>query len=189
MHKSIVVLMLAILGATTAQAAQPSESGPYTGGVAGLSGSDDDGLGDRYGIDLGDTSAGFGIFAGYKFFKYLSVEGRFTYLGNSGQGVTLKPTALTANVVGILPLGSGGLELFGQAGIGGVFLNENLESRGAPGLDDETVATVGIGIRAYATEQVALTAQYDLYGWQAKVEGQDYDLSTGMFLFGLHFQF
>jgi hypothetical protein len=189
MHKSIVVLTLAILGATTVQGAQPSERGFYTGGVAGFTGSDDDGLGDRYGVDLGDTSAGFGLFGGYKLMKYLSVEGRFTYLGNGGQGVTLKPTALTANLVGILPLGSRGLELFGQVGVGGVFINENLEDRGAPGLDDETVATVGAGIRAYATEKVALTAQYDLYGWQSKVEGQEYDLSSGLFLFGLHFQF
>jgi hypothetical protein len=189
MQKSIVAFMLAVLAVATTQAAEPKESGPYFGGVAGFSGFDDDGLGDAYSVSLDNDSVAFGIFGGYKLLKYLALEGRFTYLGDGGAETTLKPTALTANVVGILPLGSSGTELFGQVGVGGVSINDNLSNAGTSNLDNEAVGTVGVGIRVYATDTVALSAQYDVYGWQSKVEGEKYDFTVGALLFGLQWQF
>ena len=194
MQKSLLFALL-FLGATAAHAVEPKAQGFYFGGVAGVTNFDDDGIGKAYGADLKDNSASFGIFGGYKFLKFLSVEGRFTYLGkydyldDAATKIKVKPTALTANLVGIIPLGGSGVELFGQAGVGGVFINDNLPSVGLPSLDNEATGTVGAGIRVYATETVAISAHYDWYGWEQKFESQKYDVNVETVLFGLQWLF
>jgi len=189
MPKSILICALVLIGANQAYAAQPKEKGFYAGGVVGFTSFDDDGLGSIYSEKLSSQSGAFGVFGGYKFLKYLSLEGRFTYLGNAGESLRYKPTALTANVVGILPLGTSGLELFGQAGLGGIFINENLSNAGIDSQDNELVGNVGGGIRAYATDTVSISLEYARYGWEQEDKGQTSDFTTDTVLFGLQWLF
>ena len=191
MKNRTFILALALIGAglTQTHAAQPKEKGFYFGGVAGISNFDDDGFGEVYDQDLNRESGAYGVFGGYKFLKYLSLEGRFTQLGDASLSLTYKPTALTANVVGILPLGSRGVELFGQAGLGAVSINENLSNVGADSQGTEQVGTIGVGIRVYPTEIVSLSLQYDRYGWEQKDKGEKYDFSTDMIMVGLQWLF
>ena len=189
MQKQILIFALVLLGATQAQAVEPKEKGFYAGGVVGFSNFDDDGFGGVYNQNLSGESGAFGVFGGYKLLKYLSFEGRFTYLGDADKTLTYKPTALTANVVGILPLGTSGVELFGQLGVGGVFINENLSDVGADSQGNEAVGTAGVGIRIYATEMVSFSFQYDRYAWEQKDKGQKYDFSSDTFLAGIQWLF
>jgi len=194
MKNSLLAITLALLSVTTAYAAAPKANGFYFGGVAGFSNLDSDGLEKDLDSVQNTTSASWGIYGGYKFLKYLAVEGRFTYLGlakfTTGEySAKIKPTALTANLVGILPLGESGAEIFGQVGVGGVFVDDNFSSVGLTSLDNEATGTVGLGIRTYVTETVALSFQYDVYGWEAKVQDKKYDLLAGTALFGLQWMF
>jgi len=189
MQKKILIFALVLMGATQAHAVEPKEKGFYAGGVVGFSNFEDDGLGGVYNQNLSGESGAFGVFGGYKLLKYLSFEGRFTYLGSAYKTLTYKPTALTGNVVGILPLGTSGVELFGQLGIGGVFINENLSSVGADDQDKEVVGTAGVGVRVYATEMVSFSFQYDRYGWEQKDKGKTYDFSSDTFLAGIQWLF
>jgi len=189
MQKKILIFALVLMGATQAQAVEPKEKGFYAGGVVGFTNFEDDGLGKIYSQDLTSESGAFGVFGGYKLLKYLAFEGRFTYLGDAGESVRYKPTALTANVVGILPLGASGVELFGQLGLGGVFISENLSSVGADSEDKSTVGTAGVGVRIHATEMVSFSFQYDWYQWEQKDKGEKYDFNADSFLAGIQWLF
>jgi len=192
MRITLSLLALAGLLATPAHAVQPKESGFYVGGVVGGSTFDDDGAGDDLDLDLEAFSPVFGAFGGYRFSKYLATEGRFTYLGDGADDATFKSTALTANVVGILPLGNGSFELFGQLGIGGVFVNDNIDDKvpGADSVDDEIIYTTGLGIRFWGNEKAALSLQYDFYTFEADAGGsEDYDVSYSLVTLGVTVQF
>lgn len=187
---------LLLFGTSTVMAVEPAANGWYFGGNAGVTRFDDDDLiknineAEGEALSLDKTSYAYGIYGGYKFLKFLSLEGRFTSLGDFtvteqlvGQE-SIKPTALTANVVGIIPFGASGWEIFGQLGAGGVFINTDF-----PEVDDDTVLTAGAGVRVYATERVALGLQYDWYTSEQTVLGEKFDFSVGATQFTLHFQF
>jgi len=189
MRPHIALVLLVALSATAAHAAQPKDTGWYVGGGVGFSSFDDDGLGNDTSTQLGGSSPTAGLFGGYKLMPYFALEGRFTYLGDGGEDVRLKATALTVNAVGILPLGSSGVELFGQAGLGGVLVNDSLDSAGATSLDNELVGTYGIGARVWATERTAFSIQLDRYSWEAGSGGRDYDVTYDVGMVGLTVMF
>ncbi|MGI9290064.1 MAG: outer membrane beta-barrel protein [Gammaproteobacteria bacterium] len=189
----IFITLIALAGfiAAPAHAATPQEEGYYAGGVIGFSTFDDDDLGDDFDADLTDFSGIWGAFGGYRWSQYLETEGRFTYLGDGAADAKLKTTALTANVIGVLPVTNNGFEVFGQLGIGYAFINDDLDkdSIGAESLDNEIVYTIGAGLRLWPTETVALTAAYDYYAFESDVESEDYDLAYGLFKLGIKFMF
>ena len=188
--KYSIAASLILLISSTALAAPPTEKGWYAGGVVGVTNADDDKLFESPGVSFDDTDVSYGLFAGYKFLKYLGLEARFTQLGrysisttNSGSD-KIKPTALSANLIGSLPLGQSSWELFGQLGVAQVLVNTDL-----PEVDDQTAGTAGVGIRVYPKENVAFTLQYDVYLWEEEIGNEKYDIEIGTTQVGLLFHF
>lgn len=163
--------LVAILG--TAQAAEPLERGGYFGGGGGTSLFDDGGA--FAGFSQDDTDTALMLFGGYKFFKYLSVEGRYSNFGSFDvEGIGLDGTALSVHAVGIVPFGTSGWELFGQLGIG----NVNFEIEGTSD-EDQSAFAGGIGIRFSPTPNFAIGVQTDVFIWEDSSLGPTYDMSVG----------
>ncbi|MDP6436618.1 MAG: outer membrane beta-barrel protein [Gammaproteobacteria bacterium] len=150
------VLVLALGG--TANAAAPKEQGGYLGVGFGGSELDDDGMFD--GLDLDDDDVSWQISGGFRFNNHVAVEGRFTNLGKTkADGDDIEAEATTFHVIGIIPLGGNGWELFGQLGIGLVNV-DFVEDE-----EDETVNSYGLGVRYHLSEENALAVQFDRYEW------------------------
>ncbi|MCC7461662.1 MAG: outer membrane beta-barrel protein, partial [Gammaproteobacteria bacterium] len=140
MNRSVPAFLVLVLASASATAAEPEARGFFLGGMGGTTTLGDDGA--FYGYDLDDSGTSYGIVGGYKFFRYLSVEGRLLNLGDYRvQGVGIDTASLSAHVVGIVPFGRSGWELFGQLGIGAVGYEVVGES------DSATAGSAGIGLR------------------------------------------
>jgi Outer membrane protein beta-barrel domain len=170
MTRQIILTVLLILACGAANAAETKAKGIYFGGAAGLSNFDDDGAGVGA-LDDQDTSVQ--VYAGYKFFKHLAVEARYVDLGSFSDSFdTLDVSATSIHVVGIIPFGTSGWELFGQLGIGSV----KLEVAGFADEDDDAVAG-GIGVRYGITESFSVSVQTDVYVFQD--DSGIYDFAAG----------
>lgn len=168
-------LLLAVMLAAFAsvQAAEPLERGGYFGGGGGISMLDDDGF--FSGFNMDDTDTSLMLFGGYKFLKYLSVEGRYTSFGTfEVEGIDLDASALSVHVVGIIPFGTSGWELFGQLGFGTV----EFELDGGTD-EDETAAAAGLGVRFSPSPNFAIGIQTDVFAWEEEDFGRTYDVSVG----------
>ena len=172
--KKQLILAIALLGAFgIAYADAPKAKGLYIGASVGNVVLDDDGA--SVGL-LDDTDSVVGVFAGYKFFRYLSVEARYSNLGTSSDTIdTLDITAISIHAVGMIPFGASGWELFGQAGLAQVGLDINVQ--GAEDLDDNAV-TAGIGVRWHINQNIAIGAQVDAYAWTNDTIGSNFDLGV-----------
>jgi hypothetical protein len=156
--------------ASPAFSAPPTNCGFFVGGAFGTSEFDDDGAFSWLRFDDSDTS--FGVFAGYKFFRYFAVEARYgdlgTYSISDGFATeTFDVSVVSAHAVGIIPFGQTGWELYGQLGVGQVDLK-------CAGCSDETAASAGLGVRFSPTRQLAIGVQVDAYAW----EDDYYDFSV-----------
>ena len=153
--------------APVADCAEPGTNGFYVGASGGATEFDDDGW--FQGANYDDSDSGYGIFAGYKFLRYLSAEGRYSDLG-------FDTTAFSAHVVGIIPFGKSGWELFGQLGVGSVDIDE---------FDTRTVGSAGIGVRFYPTSHLGISLQTDAYVF----EEDDYNPGFGSTQLAIHYLF
>jgi len=173
MLKRTLFLTVILAVFTSAQAAEPLERGGYIGGGGGTSMFDDDGA--LSGLSVDDTDTSLMLFGGYKFFKYLSVEGRYTSFGTFDvEGFDLDASAVSVHVVGIVPFGTSGWELFGQLGLGTV----NLEFEDDED-EDETAAAAGIGVRFSPSPNFAIGIQTDVFVWEEDDFGSTYDIAVG----------
>jgi len=150
-------------------AAEPPARGFYLGGSVGVATFDDDGM--FAGLQFDDTDTSYGVYGGYKILKYLAVEARFSNQGSYGFGgggppENIDATAYSAHVVGIVPFGTSGWELFGQLGIG----NVKLDSR-CCGSDDSSAGSAGMGVRFYPTPHLGIAIQTDAYAWEESANG------------------
>ena len=187
MSKKILLATALLCLSSSAIAVEPVARGFYIGGSAGVTELDDDGL--FSGLSFDDSDTAYGIFGGYKILKYLAVEGRYTNLGTYSVSdgfdtVKLEGTALSAHVVGIIPFGSSGWELFGQLGLGRLNIDTN-----CCGDDDETVGSAGIGVRFYPTAHLGLSLQIDAYAWEEDDGFETADLAIGATQLGIHYLF
>jgi opacity protein-like surface antigen len=167
---------------SAAFAAEPKSNGFYIGGSFGSSEFEDDGLVDDVGrdlsvnLDLDDSDTAFGVMAGYKFFKYLAVEARYTDTGDfevsgpGGASFDVETDILSIHAVGIIPFGASGWSIYGQLGVA----NVNFEIGSEDG--DETAGSAGIGVSYNATENLAFALQVDAYAWEEDSFRDDYDL-------------
>ncbi len=173
MNRNILCcLLLGLSLSFTASAAEQKARGFYIGGSFGVSSLDDDGAFNFLEFDDSDTA--YGIFGGYKFFKYLAVEGRYTDFGSFSVSdgfdtENLDISVLSLHAVGIVPFGASGWELFGQLGIG----TANID---CDGCSDETVVSAGIGVRFYPTSNLGISLQTDAYVWEEDDFGTTYDI-------------
>ena len=157
--KHAVLLALGItLGWTAhagAEAADYARQGFYVGG--GVLGAIND-------TDLEDLggSVGFDVRAGYRFLRYLAVEGQLSYFDNFGGNfgvadVDLKALTGTANVKA-LPL-TGRVQPYAQVGVGGTHLHGEAHFLGNTVAEDSTTEFTfrgGGGLDLYLRPSVSL---------------------------------
>jgi len=164
----LVAALLVAFGA--AQAAEPKSHGAYIGGGIGTSLFDD---GDAFaGFARDDSDSATMLFAGVKVFKYLAIEGRYSDFGTfSIDGAAFDVSALSAHLVGTVPFGDSGWELYGQLGLG------TLEFDAGFGIDDDqSAAAGGIGLRFSPSPNISLGIQADALVWEDDLLGPSYDL-------------
>ena len=183
MKRSVTALLALLLASASAGAAQQEARGFYIGGIAGTGTAEDDGY--FYGFDFDDSGTSYGIAGGYKFFRFLAVEGRLLNLGRySVEDTDIDVAGLSAHVVGIIPFGQSGWELFGQLGIGAVGLD-------CDGCDTDSGAagSAGIGLRFYPTPHLGISLQADAYAWQEEDFYDTYDVGVRTVQLGVHYLF
>lgn len=169
MIKKAIIAGFLIAVCATANAAEPKERGFYFGAAGGQSIFDEDG---SFGSFGDDEDKMLQVHAGYKVLKYLAVEARYVDLGSFSIGFDdIEITATSIHVIGIIPFGTSGWEVFGQFGVGDV----NIDVLGF-GSFDESAAAGGFGVRYYATQNFSIGIQTDVYVWE---EASTFDLSVG----------
>jgi len=142
-------LGLAILLAMTA--ITPSFAGFYVGASYGNTTIEVDEPG--FSFDADDPS--WKVFAGYRFLKFLGVEGSYVELGSPSDGsVTIESKGWTAFGVGMLPLGPFGL--FAKVGA----IAADTDTNVAPG-ESSTDPAYGVGAE-FAFSKIAIRAEYEL---------------------------
>jgi PPE-repeat protein len=181
----LFILLLSIGLGSVATAAEPKQKGFYIGGSVGVSNLDDDGAFD--GLDFDDSDTAIALFGGYKILKYLAVEGRLTSFGtfSLSDGFTTEKadlSSISAHVVGIVPFGTSGWELFGQLGLGNMDFD-------CDGCSDETVGSAGLGVRYYPTTNLSISFQIDAYAWEEDGFGTTYDFAASGSQVGVQYIF
>jgi len=197
MNKQLLFFALsAALGMSTAQAA---DTGFYVGGglgqskVSDFSGSDVDAelatLGLTSSTRTDDTDTGWKVFAGYRFMKYLAVEGAYTNFGEATANsiitapaagtvnTTLEADSWTVSALGILPLGDR-FSLFARVGVN--FWNADISATGIGGggtasasaSDDGTDWVYGVGAAYSITKNLSVRGEWERYDF----DGSDVDL-------------
>lgn len=162
---------LLVLSWGVADAAAPAEKGAYIGAGFGSTTLQDDGL--FAGLTFDDSDSGFLIFGGYKFFKYLALEARYADFGTfTIEGSGIDGSVVSVNVVGIIPFGTSGWELFGQLGLGTLDISVPGDST------SESVGSAGLGIRYSFSESFSLGLQTDAYAYEESDFGTTYDIGV-----------
>jgi hypothetical protein len=188
MIRKIAIATVLFCVSFSALADAPKETGFYAGGFGGITKFDDDDLFSGDGIGLDDTDLALGGQFGYKFFKFLAVEARYADLGSyrvTETGIatgTFDVSAVSAHVVGILPLGDNGWELTGQLGVADV-------SADCDRCDDETAGSIGVGVRYTTNTNITLFLQSDYYFWEETQQREDWDFSILATTAGMQFMF
>lgn len=173
MTRNIGLILMATAGlsalgcSSIASAAEQEASGFYVGAAGGISEFDDDGW--FQGLNYDDSDSSYGVYAGYKFFKYFAVEARYVDLG-------FDASVFSGHAVGIIPFGTSGWELFGQLGAGSVDLGS---------FDSKSVGSAGLGVRFYPTSHLGISIQTDAYVF----EEHNYNPSFGATQLAVHYQF
>jgi len=171
MLKKTLVVTTLFFAFGTAQAVEPKSHGAYIGGGVGTSLFND---GDAFaGFTRDDSDTATMLFAGYKVFKYLAIEGRYSDFGTFAiGGAGFDVSAVSAHLVGTVPFGDSGWELYGQLGLG------TLEFDSGFGIDDnQSAAAGGIGLRFSPSRNVSIGIQADALAWEDDLLGPDYDLA------------
>ena len=181
------LIALLFLG-SSATAAEPPSRGFYVGASVGSAQFDDDGAFNSLNFD--DSGTSYGIYGGYKFLRYLAVEARLSNQGSysiGGHGLakeSFDASALSAHVVGIIPFGKSGWELFGQLGLGELRLDSD-----CCGNEDNTVGSAGIGVRFYPTPHLGIAVQTDAYAYEDDSFDGKRDIAIAATQFAIHYQF
>lgn len=200
MHRSLAILAASTLLTTQGLAEPLKESGGYIGLAYGVTSLEDD---DYFSpLDLDQRGQAWQIYGGYRFFKYLAVEGRYNDFGSytadfSGIPGEIKAeySAFTIHALGILPLGQSGFDIYGQLGLGMIFYEakETITGYGLKEDDDATTWSVGAGARYTPPRFQHLTVQlaYDFYGFEAEDSfyGETYNQGISMGKLGVQYNF
>jgi len=182
------MLFLALSAALAATSAQAADTGFYIGGSVGQAEVSDFGAADldaelaTLGItsssSTDDTDTGWKLFAGYRFMKYLAVEGAYTNFGEATAhsiitppgtvDTTLEAEAWTVSALGILPLGDQ-FSLFARLGVN--FWNVDISAVGTGGGttaavsddDDGTDMVYGVGAAYSFTNNLSVRGEWERY--------------------------
>ena len=179
MFRNTIIIGFLLAVCAAASAAEPKARGFYIGGAGGISIYDEDGAFGNFGDDEDNM---YQVHAGYKILKYLAIEARYVDFGSFSVGFDdFDISAKSIHVVGIIPFGTSGWELFGQLGVGDV----NIDVRGFSDFDESATAG-GIGVRYHATQNFSIGVQTDVYVWEV---ASTFNLSVGGTQLSVQFNF
>jgi hypothetical protein len=179
MVRQVILACALFVFCVAANAAEPEAKGFYLGIAGGMSIFDEDGSFDDFGDD---EDVSIQLEAGYKFFKHVAVALRYTDWGSFSTGFeNIDITATSIHVVGIIPFGTSGWELFGQLGAG----NLNIDVADFVDFDENAVGG-GIGVRYHPTQNFSIGVQTDVFVWD---ETSSYTLSVGATQLSVQFIF
>ena len=213
MKKPATILMMAFTLSADLHGTALGTGGPYLGAAYGLTTYDD---GDLFtsqqdlpayqGADLDAGGELWQIYGGYRFLRYLSVEGRYSNFGDysaelsaqeapvtdeAGDEITTELSSLTLHCVGILPIGGSGFDLYGQIGWGVIFYQASFDVVEG----DASTLSSGLGLRYTPPGIQTMTLQlaYDIYAFEVEagkgVTGDTFDQRLGMGKFGIQYNF
>lgn len=210
-----VATIIAVYALTGAVAANAMMAGsPYIGVAFGLTAYDDDGLFSGHEVlpgyvadDLDDSGELWQIYGGYRFFKYLSVEGRYGNFGEysaelspaaptedadaPGRGIDTELSSLTVHGIGILPFGASGFDIYAQIGWGMMFFQSSLDVIEG----DAAALSYGLGLRYTPRRVQSMTLQlaYDVYSFETDANqvssGDTYDQNLATGSVGIQYNF
>jgi len=185
MKKTVLVSCLALLAASPVFAASAPEEGFYLGAAYGTAKLDDKAFRDQQPLSVDDKDSSLQLWGGYRFTKWIAMEGRYATLGeykaviyDGDSGTTdskIKADSFTVNMKVILPIGNSGFDVYGLLGLG--IANWDAEVGPVdpkPALsasDIEGAVTYGLGVRW--TILPSLTVQLAL-------DGNTYEGSTAV---------
>ena len=123
-----------------------------------------------------DSEVSLTAFGGYKFNKYLALQANVVNLGEyTGDGVVIDSTdvsGVSMTVVGIIPLGSQGFELFGRLGLGLLSYEQNYELWGTEysnsSIGDALVSSVGVNYTPVNFQQMSFHLAYENYYFETE---------------------
>ena len=157
---------------------------------------------------IDDSDMSFTVFGGYKFNQYLALQANVLNLGEySGDGVVLNSTeisGLSMTVVGILPIGNQGFELFGRLGLGLINYEQNYDLWDYEGsnssIGEALVSSVGVNYTPVNFKQMSFHLAYENYYFETRYEYEyssaipasnaTYDShSIGVFTLGARYNF
>ncbi len=156
---SAVALLLSLLASTTY--GQEAVTGFYVGGSIGKSSVE---LEDAdSGEDFKGNDSGFRLTAGYRFLKWVAVEGGYIDFGTTDDTILGVPfegefNAPYLTAVGLLPLGN--FDLFGKAGFAAWDGSLENKSRGVKFSEDNVDPLVGFGAQ-FRTGRLAIRFDVD----------------------------
>jgi hypothetical protein len=173
MQQKVILVCVLLVFCSVVNAGESKAKGAYIGGALGVSIFDDGGAFAFSNFDDKDKS--LQVHGGYKIFKHLAVEARYVDFGTfSLQPIDFDVTAISIHVVGIIPFGESGWELFGQLGLGTVTFDIT-----GSGDEDQSAGAGGIGVRYSPTRNFSLSIQTDVYVWEDDSLGPVFDMGVG----------
>lgn len=192
---ALMVMMLAFNSNAANKA--DSERGWYAGIAAGTATFND--AANSPTLDDSDTS--FSLFGGFRFNRYLAVQGNVVDLGEyADSGSILVSTELSgvvASAVGLLPVKNTGVEFFGRAGITILNYTQNFENSGFilenSSTGDALAVSLGVNYSLPFFKRLTLHVAYDYYYFETKKTFDSADEgasnSIGVLGTGLRFNF
>ena len=169
MKGSTILIVSLFFVSSLAMAESKYNSGWYAGIGAGTTHNNN-----HDSLDESSTSVtGLG---GYRFNKYLAIQGNFVDLGKyDGTGSVLKSLklkAITFTAVGILPIGSNGIELYGRLGLGVLTYTQTFDLFGAElensSSGDSIVSAVGVSYTPVFFQKMSIYLGYEDYYFETK---------------------
>ncbi len=166
------------------------ESGAYIGGGIGSTAYNDDDKLDSY--DLDDNSVGWTVFAGYRFFRFLAIEGGYTNFGEFSSKRLANTTdesfeALYLAGVGILPLGEA-WQLHAKLGGGSLKLDQKFSNQSGSDSDGGTWM-IGVGGQWAPVSLNGLAFNLNLESYSYTVEQLDDDYNQSLAMLSLSVQY
>lgn len=126
---------------------------------------------------IDDSETSFTAFGGFKFNNYLALQANTINLGEyAGDGIMLNSTSVSGismTVVGILPIGGQGFELFGRLGLGFISYEQNYDLWGGSeesnsSIGETLVSSLGINYTPVDFQQMSFHLAYENYYFETE---------------------